>query len=177
MYNYPKDLLSDGEEVVVQLRPHFRALLLPGLVLLASIIVLSLGAFKFHDTFMAAPLIIAAIIIAIFGTLIPFMRWLTTQYVFTNRRIITRLGLITRSGRDMPLSKVNNVTFFVTFLGRLLNYGDLKIDSAAERDGDLIIKDVPNVEKMQRLIYDLYDADDERRRGGASSPERNLPAE
>ena len=50
----------------------------------------------------------------------PILYWLTTQYVFTNRRIIVRSGLIARHGRDMPLSKVNNVSFDVTAGGTVI---------------------------------------------------------
>jgi hypothetical protein len=46
----------------------------------------------------------------------------------------------------MPLSKVNNVSFDITFWGRLLNYGRLTIDSAATRR--FVINDVPSVEHI-----------------------------
>jgi uncharacterized membrane protein YdbT with pleckstrin-like domain len=95
---------------------------------------------------------------------VPFLRWLTTEYTFTDRRIIVRSGIITRHGKDMPLSKVNNVSFFVPAMGRVLNYGELQIQSAGENDG-LDIKDVPDVEDIQRKIYELIEADEKRRRG------------
>ncbi|MEK9665275.1 MAG: PH domain-containing protein, partial [Candidatus Nanopelagicales bacterium] len=62
----------------------------------------------------------------------------------------------------MPLAKVNNVSFEVGVVGRLLNYGRLQITSAS--DEDLIIDDVPNVEVIQRDVYRLHEEDDERRR-------------
>ncbi len=93
----------------------------------------------------------------------PFLYWITTQYVFTNRRIITRAGVISKKGRDMPLAKVNNVSFEVGVLGRILNYGRLEITSAS--DENLVIDDVPNVEVIQRDVYRLHEQDDDRRRG------------
>ena len=98
-----------------------------------------------------------------------FLRWITTQYVFTDRRIIVRQGILSKSGRDVPLSKINNVSFFVPFLGRILNYGRLEIQSAGENDG-LSIKDVPSVESIQRDVYQLMESDDSRRRGGGPMP-------
>jgi uncharacterized membrane protein YdbT with pleckstrin-like domain len=172
--NYPQSLLSDGEEVEFLLRPHFRALLMPGILLAASIFALVIAANILSDTFLFVPFLVLAGIIFLFGTLIPFLRWLTTQYVFTNRRIITRKGLIARSGRDMPLAKVNNVSFDVTIMGRILNYGSLKIESAADED-NLVIIDVPSVERIQRKIYDLYEEDDARRRGGTNNA--HLPSD
>jgi hypothetical protein len=65
----------------------------------------------------------------------------------------------------MPLSRVNNVTFDKTFIDRILNCGQLTIQSAAEQ-GTLVISAVPNVETIQRDIYRLYEEDDARRRQG-----------
>jgi hypothetical protein len=49
-------------------------------------------------------------------------------------------------------------------MGRVLNYGALLIQSAGENDG-LTVKDVPDVEQMQRSIYEYIEADERRRRG------------
>lgn len=67
----------------------------------------------------------------------------------------------------MPLSKINNVSFDVPAMGRFLNYGSLRIESAGE--GDLVIDDVPNVEVIQREVYRLHEEDDERRRRGSAA--------
>lgn len=165
--NYPQNLLGEGEEVQFMLRPHFRALLAPAIWLIGIAIIGGwLFAISPWSWLRIAILVTGAILIVPF-VIVKFLRWLTTQYVFTNRRIITRMGIITRSGRDIPLAKVNNVSFDVSFLGRILNYGRLKVDSA-NTEGDLIIDDVPNVEVIQRKIYDLYESDDSRRRAGGN---------
>jgi uncharacterized membrane protein YdbT with pleckstrin-like domain len=160
---YPQKLLSQGEVIKFEMKPHWRALIWPMLLL---IVVVGLGAFLF--TLIPPPvnlaIVVLVVVILVWFTLIPFLRWVTTQYVFTNRRVIIRRGLLTKQGRDMPLSKVNNVTFEVTFLGRILNFGRLIIQSAGE-DSDLDIEDVPNVEVIQRDVYQLYEEDDSRRRG------------
>lgn len=162
---YPQKLLSDGEVVKFEMKPHWRALIWPILLL---IIVAGLSAFLTTITAMWFPFnlafALAGLVIIVIWAFIPFLRWITTQYVFTNRRIIIRRGLLTKQGRDMPLSKVNNVTFEVSFLGRILNFGRLIIQSAGE-DSDLDIEDVPNVEVIQRDVYQLYEDDDARRRG------------
>lgn len=163
--NYPSKLLGDGETIQFQLRPHFRALIFPMFWLIVVVGLLVLGAVVAAATFLSIPLLILAGIVFVLGAAVPFLRWLTTQYVFTNRRVITRAGIITRNGRDMPLAKVNNVSFQQTAIGRILNYGDLEIESASDT-GMLVIRDVPNIEVIQRQVYDLYEQDDARRRGG-----------
>jgi uncharacterized membrane protein YdbT with pleckstrin-like domain len=102
----------------------------------------------------------------LFGVLIPFLHWVTTQYVFTDRRIIVRQGLLTKEGRDVPLAKVNSVSFEQSVLGRIFNFGVLQIESA-NVDGTLKINDVPDVEEIQRDVYRLQEEDDVRRRGGS----------
>ena len=104
------------------------------------------------------------ILILALWAVVPFLRWLTTEYVFTDRRIIVRSGIVTRQGRDMPLSKVNDVSFVVPMMGRILNYGALVIQSAGENEG-LTIRDVPDVEEIQRDVYRLIEADERRRMG------------
>ena len=107
------------------------------------------------------------VIVAVGWSIVPFLRWLTTQYVFTDRRIIIRKGLLTKQGKDMPLSKTNNITFNQGILGRMFNYGNLDIDSG-NVDGSLVINDVPNVEEIQRDVYRLVEEDDARRRTGGN---------
>ena len=175
---YPTKLLSAGETIQFEMRPHWRSLILPviWLVLLVFFgvwIFVGLGSWSWSsggliETIGRWIIGILGVFVLIWGVIIPFLRWITTQYVFTDRRIITRAGVISKVGRDMPLSKVNNVTFEVGVLGRFLNYGNLAITSAS--DQDLVIKDVPNVEVIQRDVYRLHEEDDERRRTGGNLP-------
>ena len=172
---YPGKLLADGEDVEFELRPHWRALLVPIIWLLLIVVV---GAFLFSwwrstmgDNLggAAGQWIIAGVALVLFVIFAarPFAYWFTTDYVFTTRRIIVRTGLVARKGRDMPLSKVNNVSFDISFWGRLLNYGVLTVDSAS--DEALVIADVPGVENIQREVQRLHEDDDVRRRRGSGS--------
>lgn len=171
---YPQKLLGQGEVIEFEMRPHWRGLVWPVLLLLLTVF---LGVFVYtrwsgwFDGLIQAlgqwAVIGAALIIFVGWVLRPFLNWVTSQYVFTNRRIITRQGFIAKRGRDMPLSKVNNVEFEVPLMGRILNYGRLVVESAST-DGDLVIDDVPDVEHIQREVYRLHEADDDRRRRRAS---------
>ena len=62
-----------------------------------------------------------------------------------------------RSGRDMPLARVNDISFSHTVFERILGCGTLVVESAGER-GQLVLSDVPHVEAVQRRIYELADA-------------------
>lgn len=167
---YPEKLLAPGETIAFELKPHWRALFLPMLVLIAEVFIATWAFFAFDSTVFRLIVVAVGVFIVTWQVTIPFLRWLSTQYVFTSRRIIVRRGVLTKQGRDMPLSKVNNVSFQVSVMGRILNYGSLEIESASD-DGDLIIDDVPNVEYIQRQVYELHELDDSRRRGRGTAPE------
>lgn len=164
---YPQRLLANDEKIEFETRPHWRALLVPAIVLIATVF---LGASLyfwidtawFGGTWLRWAVLGLGVLILILWALVPFLRWLTTEYVFTDRRIIVRSGIISRQGRDMPLAKINDVSFQVPPVGRILNYGRLVIQSAGENTG-LTIDDVPDVEDIQRDVYRLIEADERRR--------------
>ena len=166
---YPRKLLGESEEIAFEMRPHWRSLIVPAVVLIGTValttylltILDSAGA----QGILRWVVIVAALVMLVGWSIRPFLNWLTTEYVFTNRRVIVRTGLVKRIGRDMPLARVNNVTFEKTLTERILNCGTLSIQSAAEQ-GSLLIASVPNVESIQREVYRLYEEDDTRRRSG-----------
>jgi len=86
--------------------------------------------------------------------LIPFLRWLTSTYTVTNRRLITRHGILTRTGRDIPLFRINDVAYEKGLIDRLLGCGTLIISDATEKAG-VVLPDIPNVEQVQLQISDL----------------------
>ena len=170
---YPRRLLTEGEEVVFDLRPHWKAV--AGATLLAPVIV-GFGAFLVAqagtrmDGSAENPVqyLIAAIAVGAFFAfcVVPFARWLTTHFVVTNRRVIMRSGVLARSGRDVPLYRINDVTFEHSFFERLLGAGSLIVESAGER-GQVTLADIPHPEDVQREVYKLMELDDVRRRGDA----------
>ncbi|CAB4865418.1 unannotated protein [freshwater metagenome] len=172
---YPAKLLGDGESIAFEMRPHWRSLIVPAVVLILTVAGASFLLSTFNGSGFLARLVggitwVSAVVLILGWCLRPFLNWFTTDYVFTNRRIIVRTGLFRRIGRDMPLSRVNNVTFDKTVTERILNCGTLSVQSAAEQ-GSLIIASVPDVENIQREVYRLYEADDLRRRSaGPGAP-------
>ena len=170
---YPQRLLTEGEKIEFEMRPHWRSMVVPSLVLIVAVGVAGYlyGLTPDGSAQKALHWVIlaVAVVVVVWWFVRPLLRWLTTQYVFTNRRIITRTGIIARSGKDMALSKLNDVSFSYTVFERLLRCGTLTASSASE-DGLLVIRNVPRVEEIQREIYRLSEADAERRRHSADGP-------
>jgi uncharacterized membrane protein YdbT with pleckstrin-like domain len=180
--SYPKNLLSDGEVVIHDLRPHWKALVFPAAIFLATLFI-GFYALASIDVSQVRVLIgIAMVLIILWFCLKPVLDWWTTNYVFTDRRVIVRSGLFVRRGRDMPLSRINDVSFVHTPLERVLNSGSLFIESGGT-NGQLVIRNVPDVEAIQSEISRLRERDDERRRGqfaaegsSSASPSTRDPA-
>jgi uncharacterized membrane protein YdbT with pleckstrin-like domain len=166
----PAKLLGDGEEVVMAMRPHWKEMFWPAVVLVLTSPVATYLAAIVPDgsaqKWLRLTIGVIAILVVLRWTVWPFLKWLTTSYVITDRRIITRVGVVARLGRDMPISRINDVTFEHSgILERVLGCGTLIVESAGER-GQLVLRDVPRVEEVQRDVYKLAEADEERRRNG-----------
>ena len=178
---YPQKLLGNDEQVQFELRPSVKTLIWPAVWLLIIIGLTFFVLGRTNSWFDGATgdiltwVVVVIALIALFILVIrPFLFWWTAQYVFTNRRIIIRVGILSRKGRDMPLSKVNDVSFDNTVWERLLNTGTLMVQSAAE-SGQLIIENIPNVEQVQREVYRLHDEDDAFRRSRNSGADPSPP--
>lgn len=168
----PQRLLGEDEHVSMALRPHWKELVWPVVLLLVISPVASyLAAKAGHVTdgsalkWLRLAILVVAVLVLVRWTVWPFLRWLTTSYVITDRRIITRVGIFARHGRDMPLSRINDVRFdHASIFERILGCGTLVVESAGER-GQLVLRDVPKVEEVQRDVYRLAEEDENRRRG------------
>ena len=166
---YPTRLLNADEELVFDLHPHWKALVGPALVapivvgvtafVLARISDMDNGA----ETFLRYLTLAVALLLIVIFCVVPVLKWLTTHFVVTTRRVIMRSGVLSRQGRDLPLYRINDVTFEHTFFERLLRAGTLVVESAGER-GQVTLTDIPHPEEVQREVYRLMEADDQRRR-------------
>ncbi len=168
---YPAKLLAQGERIDFEMRPHWKSMVVPALVLIATVVIGGYLIGVAPDAIDPAAtwiIVIVCLVVLSVWFIRPLVRWLTTQYVFTDRRIITRTGVIARSGRDMPLSKVNDVSFSYSVIDRILQCGTLDVSSAS--DENLVIADVPRVEEIQREIYRLREHEEERRRRAHGGP-------
>lgn len=164
---YPKRLLNPDEDVVFDLHPHWKALVIPTLLAPVIVFVATFAAGKIpeggnQDTLRIAVGVLAAVVF-VWLVVAPYVKWYTTHFVVTTRRVLMREGLIARKGRDIPIFRINDVTFEHTVLERILGAGTLVVESAGER-GQVTLSDIPHVEDVQRQIYTLIDADDARRR-------------
>jgi membrane protein YdbS with pleckstrin-like domain len=158
---FPERLLGDDEHVVLLLRRHVKVLAAPvGLLL---VLVATVGAvFLTVPDGQARPLVLGVVGVAAGVAFLrwvvwPYLVWRTRVYVVTTDRLFLREGVLGRSGRDIPLGRINDISFTNTLLERMLGCGTLTVESAGER-GQIVLVDVPRVEQVQRTLYELTDA-------------------
>jgi uncharacterized membrane protein YdbT with pleckstrin-like domain len=84
-------------------------------------------------------------------TLWPLWSWRTTHFVITDRRVMFRHGVMTRSGIDIPLARINSVEFRHGLLDRMVGTGTLIVESASQ--DPLEFHDIPRVEQVHSLLY------------------------
>ena len=153
---YPENVLATDEQVVLHRHPHWKRLIGPVLVLLLASTAASFGAAVVNWEQTAKNVVfavIAAIWLILVGwlTLWPFLNWWTTHFVITDRRVMFRHGLISRSGIDIPLARINSVEFRHGLLDRVLRTGTLIIESASQ--DPLEFYAIPRVEQVHSLLY------------------------
>jgi membrane protein YdbS with pleckstrin-like domain len=154
--SFPTKLLNEGEEVVLDLRPHWWYLSGPValvvLVLAGTIASLVAGAPKALSIAVAVVLVISVV-----WLLTRYAKWTTTSFVLTSHRLVHRSGVLAKAGREIPLDHINDISYHQTIFDRLLGAGDLVIESAGER-GQEVFPDLPKPGLIQNEIYRQIDA-------------------
>ncbi|MFD3685559.1 PH domain-containing protein [Nocardiopsis sp. NPDC058631] len=153
--------LSDDEELVHVVRQHW-TLLVGECAALLAIVAVAGAALWFVPwdeewSLIAAGVVVAvAVVAALVFWLVPVLKWATTVYILSNRRLMVREGLISKQGRDMPLTRVNDVSFDISLWERIMRYGTLSVQSASEQEG-IVLRRVPRPEWFQAEIYRQVD--------------------
>jgi uncharacterized membrane protein YdbT with pleckstrin-like domain len=149
-------LLNEGETVVWSTRTHVKALFVPALVL---IVAAGVGGYlsslpDSHRTLWFTVIWVVAGVAILVYSVWPFLKWFTTTYTVTNRRLTTHSGVINRTGHDIPLARISDVSYEKGLLDRLVGCGTLVISDASEQ-GRVSLHDVPRVERLQLKLSDL----------------------
>jgi uncharacterized membrane protein YdbT with pleckstrin-like domain len=150
--------LSEGERLVLKLHQHWKTVLRP-VTVLALIIAATLVVLILVPRLVAAARLgvgAAALVLAIVFVAGPMLRWWTTSYELTNRRLRLRAGVLTRNGRDFPLSRISDVSFSQSVLDRVLGCGRLVVESPGEH-GQLVMTEIPHVQQVQATLFQLVE--------------------
>ncbi|CAN5620713.1 PH domain-containing protein [soil metagenome] len=149
--SFPRKLLNEDESLVLDLRPHwwFLAGAVAALVAAVALGVVVLAT-DTHPVVQIATGLLVLVALVFFG--VRYAGWVTTNFVLTTDRLIYRHGVLTKTGIEIPLERINTVFFNQTLFERMLGAGDLAIESAGER-GRQEFSDIRKPSIVQNEIY------------------------
>jgi uncharacterized membrane protein YdbT with pleckstrin-like domain len=152
---YPKRLLKEGEDVALDLRPHwwfFSKHILTGIPLL----ILFALSVSVNNTILWWFWIVVAVAWAIWLG-IKYLDWNFTHFVVTTERVIFRTGVLAKHGVEIPMDRISNINFRQGIWERVIGAGDLKIESAGTH-GTSQFEDVWHPDGVQQEIYRQMEA-------------------
>lgn len=153
----PRKLLGAGEQIVLSRRAHAKVLILPALALVGIGLAIGAGAALIPREYRPVGQWAVAGVglgLAIWWSGLPFLRWLTTTYTVTTRRLLTCRGILTTYAKDLPLMRINDVSSQRSLGDRLLGCGTLVIQTAADT-GVIVLDDIPDVEHAHAVLTEL----------------------
>lgn len=168
---YPRKLLNPGEQIAFDLHPHwwyFSGLAGAGAVLIAADIALPPLLHGQNQT--VASLVLSGIsVIWLIWLLVRVAAWRTTHFVLTTDRLVFRSGVLGRQGREIPLERVNDLSFHQSLFERMVGTGDLMIESAG-RTGQDVFSRIPHPNRAQQEIYTQVENNRRLPAGGGPGP-------
>ncbi|MGC9961208.1 MAG: PH domain-containing protein [Acidimicrobiales bacterium] len=152
---YPHKLLAPGEEIVLETHPNW-SILVPRVSLFLLVVAACVAVVV---AWTSAPLWVGYALLALSGLFLLYVlakvvMWRSTSLVLTNLRVVYRTGVIRRLGREIPLDRVQDVTYVQSIVERLVGAGSLTIQSAGA-GGDEPFPDIRHPALVQSLINRL----------------------
>ncbi len=161
---FPRRLLNENEDVLLDLRPHWSYFLGRALVLLLAVVAFVAVAVSIENDVL--PWVLGVLVLIALGRLVlHYASWTTTEFVVTTDRLILRAGIVSKTGMEIPLERVNTVFFSQKLRERIFGFGDLVIESGGER-GQQVINDIPHPERVQSVIHGAMEDEEDIRDGG-----------
>jgi len=157
---YPHKLLNDGEDIVLDLHPHWWYFAGPTLSFVVAV-ALGIVVGKAVDVDAVRIGLLALMAVTAIWWLLRYWKWRTTNFVLTTDRLIFRAGVLGKSSREIPLDRLNDISFHQSIFERVIGAGDLMIESAGER-GQEQFTDIPRPARVQNAIYAEIDRSKDR---------------
>ncbi|AKU64880.1 hypothetical protein ADJ76_03080 [Schaalia meyeri] len=151
-----KKLLSQDEVVVRHMHTHVKTLLPAIIIEVLLLVAAAIGSFYVPANaryWALATIWITVLVLSIPLFIVPWVKWSMTTYTVTTKRVITRTGVIRRTGHDLPLTRISDIQIEKNFDDRIFGCGTLALQTSA--NDPLLLWDVPKVEMVQVEISNL----------------------
>ena len=149
----PSRMLGADEYEVLHTRTHAKALVGPALALIGIGALVGAGTAVVPTDYRPFGQVVVLMLggaLAGWACVRPFLRWRSTTYSLTNRRLVMRTGVLNKVSVDLPLWRINDVSTQRSLGDRMLGCGTLVAQTAGE--GSVALRDVPEVQHVQRAV-------------------------
>lgn len=152
----PPVLLSHNEVVVRHMRTHMKTLIPNIIIVIVLLLLAGFMSWLCPSEWSPYSHIVIWSIVAVVSLpllLVPYLRWVTTTYTLTSRRVVTRHGILTKRGHDLPLSRISDISQERSLLDRFFGCGSLILQTSS--DDPLLLSDIPDVDLVQGELSNL----------------------
>jgi uncharacterized membrane protein YdbT with pleckstrin-like domain len=148
--------LLPHEQQVITVRMHPATLITPVAQVLAGLVIAGLlsGSIA-HGNNLVLDLIWLAWGLLLLRLIWKVANWSVDYFVVTSQRMLLTTGIIIRKVAMMPLTKVTDMSFQRTTLGRLLGYGEFIVESAGQDQALRNVKFLPYPEQLYLEVCGL----------------------
>jgi hypothetical protein len=154
----PRKLLTDGEQVIVELRPTWLVLGWPLVAAIGAAFLAIAVTVSFQNVPDAVGyLLLALVLIAGAWLGLRALIWRATSIVLTNSRILERRGVLSRQGIEIRLDRINELSYRQTLLERIIRTGSLVLEVGGET-GVVVFDHLPQPAAVQSLVTEQIDA-------------------
>ncbi len=161
---FPQNYLHAGEDLILNLKPHWWTFARSVATAVGALVVMIL--LFFADLTVLDWLGILVLMVALGNLAVVYGKWATTYFVLSSERLIFRTGVLSKTGVEIPLDRVNNVNFRQSLFERMIGAGDLLIESAGE-SGQSRFSNVRKPDAVQNEIYRQVESQRSRATGQA----------
>lgn len=157
---------DDGETTIARFRAHWHSLLtvVPVTGFTAVIVYAARHAGSAAGVLLR-PVLGGGVAFAVVFTAALVLRWLTTNYLLTDQRLVRSHGILKRQSLEIPLTEIASIRASQNLLERILGYGDITVETAG--DSNSVLDDIP---RPKRFKATLSEARDHASRGRSSQP-------
>jgi membrane protein YdbS with pleckstrin-like domain len=153
--SYIERELADGEEIVLLGRVSWWTIV-PQTLLALAVLASAIGAAVMMAVLgtmfwmVALPLVALAWLVMVARQA---FRVLTTEIAITDRRVMSKVGWLNTHVKVTPLDKVNNVNVKQSFIGNMLDYGNIEVTTAtAEEDDNHFVADLAHADEFRNTL-------------------------
>jgi membrane protein YdbS with pleckstrin-like domain len=156
--SYAEKNLAPGETIVLRASYHWTIYRAAVLLLVLAVLLATGSLYASQATSgsgVARPVGFLGLFFLVLAALAFAPAWLqarAAEFVVTNRRVIRKVGIVAREIEQAPLEKIQDITVDQGFIGRLLDFGTVTIETASER-GSMTFPRIAHPEAFRNALW------------------------